>query len=482
MSNYRNSAPRRVGAVTRREFLKTTSALSLAGTATPFALNLASIGAAAAQTATDYKALVCLFLFGGNDHYNTVIPFDQASYDLYATPRATPPDPIARDRATLLEIAPTTSPGDERRFALPPELANLKAQFDQGKVAVVGNVGPLIVPTSKVQYQNASVPLPPKLFSHNDQQSVWQALGPEGAITGWGGRIGDLLLSQNTNSVFTCISATGNAVWLAGQQAVQYQISTSNTLSVPITAIGRTALFGSSAGPAALRRLATGGGANLFQQDHSTVVQRSITADQLVAGALAGTPIFTTQFPSTITVPGTTRTITNPLADQLRSVARMIQVRGALGTKRQVFFVSLGGFDTHDNLNDTQPDLLLRVDASINAFRQAMIELGVDNQVTLFTASDFGRTLTSNGDGSDHGWGSHHFVAGGAVNGKNIYGTMPVAALNQDTEVGQGRLLPTTSVDQYAATLAKWFGVSDANVQLVLPNLANFNMKNLGFV
>ena len=469
-----------VGNVTRREFLKTVSTLSVAGAGTPFALNLAAIGSAAAQSVSDYKALVCLFMLGGNDHYNMVIPYDQSSYDTYSSIRSTPPDPIARPRASLLEIVPTTSQGSGRQFALPPELPNVKALFDQGKLAVVGNVGPLVVPTNKTQYTNASVPLPPKLFSHNDQQSVWQALGPEGAITGWGGRIGDLMLTQNTTSVFTCISATGSAVFLSGREAVQYQISTGNTVSVPIAAIGRTSLFGSSAGPATLRRLITAGGSQLFQQDHSTIVQRSITADQLLTAATASAPALQTVFPSTITVG--TRTFTNPLADQLRAVARVIQVRNTLGAKRQVFFVSLGGFDTHDNENTTQPDLFLRLDGAIDAFQKAMIELGIENQVTLFTASDFGRTLTSNGDGSDHGWGSHHLVVGGAVHGKNVYGQMPIVALNTTTDVGQGRLLPTTSVDQYAATLAAWFGVSAADTALVLPNLANFSVKNLGFV
>jgi uncharacterized protein (DUF1501 family) len=458
---------------TRREFLKASSALALTGTAAPFVLNLAALGQAAAQTApSDYKALVCLFLFGGNDHYNTVLPYDDASYGPYASIRSTPPDPIARPRDTLLEIVPKTSQGAGRQFALPPELPLLKALFDAEKAAVVANVGPLIVPTTRAQYQNNSVPLPPKLFSHNDQQSVWQALGPEGTLTGWGGRFGDLLLSRNDpNRIFTCISAAGTAVWLAGQRAVQYQVSTGANVSVRITAISGASLFGGATGPAALRAIISGGGANLFQQDHATVVERSINADQVLTNALANAPAINTAFPAN-----------NTLADQLRAVARVIAGRNDLAVKRQVFFVSLGGFDTHDNQNATQPRLHGLVDAAVNAFYQATIELGVANDVTLFTASDFGRTLTSNGDGSDHGWGAHQFVVGGAVKGRDIYGQMPVVALNTLQDVGQGRLLPTTSVDQYAATLGAWFGVSAADMATVLPNLGAFSPATLGFV
>ena len=384
----------------RREFLRVAGRLSIAGTAAPFALNLATIGAAAAQTANDYRALVCVFLYGANDHNNTVIPFDTASYASYSAARAT----IARPMSALLPLTPSvglTGSNAGRQFALPTELGALRTIWDAGKLAIVANVGPLIVPTTKIQYNNLSVPLPPKLFSHNDQQSVWQASAPEGARNGWGGRIGDLMASQNTNSVFTCNSVSGSAVFLAGQSTVAYQVSASGTSS---------------------------------------------------------------------------------LAAQLRLVARMIAQRNTLGAKRQVFFVSIGGWDTHDDQLTTQPNLHAQVAGALSYFYDATVGLGISDRVTTFTGSDFGRTLTTNGDGSDHGWGSHHFVMGGAVKGQQYYGTFPIMGLNNNDEVGSGRLLPTTSVDQYAATLARWFGVSETDMRLVLPNIGNFGSSNVGFM
>ena len=452
----------------RREFLRTAGRLSIAGTAAPFALNLATIGAAAAQTATDYRALVCVFLYGANDHNNTVIPFDTANFAAYTNARAS----IARPLADLLPLTPSvalTGANAGRQFALPKELAPLKTIWDSGKLAVMANVGPLIVPTTKIQYNNLSVPLPPKLFSHNDQQSVWQASAPEGATTGWGGRIGDLMASQNTASIFTCNSISGSAVFIAGQSTVAYQLSTSGSTTISgITG----SLFGSNSASASLRALITAGGANLFTQDLADTTQRSIDANVTLSAALASAPDL--PLPADLT--------TSSLAAQLRVVARMIAMRNTLGAKRQVFFVSLGGWDTHDDQLVTQPALHTQIGSALSYFYNATVGLGISDSVTTFTGSDFGRTLTSNGDGSDHGWGSHHFVMGGAVRGQQYYGTFPVMGLNNNDEVGSGRLLPTTSVDQYAATLAKWFGVTATDMRLVLPNIGNFASSNIGFM
>ena len=452
----------------RREFLRTAGRLSLAGTAAPFALNLATIGAAAAQTASDYRALVCVFLYGANDHNNTVIPFDTASFAAYTAARPT----IARALADLLPLTPAvplTGANSGRQFALPKELGGLKPIWDAGKLAIMANVGPLIVPTTKIQYNNLSVPLPPKLFSHNDQQSVWQASAPEGAREGWGGRLGDLMASQNANSIFTCNSISGSAVFISGQTTIGYQLSTSG--STAITGISGN-LFGSSSANANLRSLITNGGANIFTQDLAETTQRSIDANVSLSAALATAP----------DLPLPTELTSNSLAAQLRLVARMIASRNALGAKRQVFFVSLGGWDTHDSQLTTQPNLHTQVAGALAYFYNTTAGLGVSDRVTTFTGSDFGRTLTSNGDGSDHGWGSHHFVMGGAVKGQQYYGTFPVMGVNNNDEVGSGRLLPTTSVDQYAATLARWFGVSDSDMRLVLPNIGNFASSNVGFM
>jgi uncharacterized protein (DUF1501 family) len=454
--------------LSRREFMRTAAKLSVAGTAAPFALNLAGIGAAAAQTANDYRALVCVFLFGANDHNNTVVTFDTASYNTYRNARSS----IALPQSDLLALTPSvalTGANAGRQFALPKELAPLKTIWDQGKLAILANVGPLIAPINKTQYNNLSVPVPPKLFSHNDQQSVWQASSPEGARVGWGGRMGDLFAAQNANSVFTCNSITGSAVFLAGNNVVAYQLGTQG--SVAIAGLSGT-LFGSAAATSSLRSIVTESGSSLFSKDLADITSRSINADAQLTAAFASNADF----------PLPTDLATNGLAAQLRVVSRMIASRNTLGAKRQVFFVSLGGFDTHDNQLDTQPILHSQLAAALTYFNQNLQSMNMSDSVTTFTASDFGRTLTSNGDGSDHGWGSHHFIMGGAVKGGQYYGTFPVMGLNNNDEVGSGRLIPTTAVDQYAATLARWFGVSASDMSLVLPNIGAFSNANLGFM
>ena len=452
----------------RRAFLRAAANLSVAGTAAPFALNLATIGTAAAQSATDYRALVCLFMFGANDHNNTVIPYDTANFNAYTGARSS----ISRVFADLLPLTPSTPLAGSnagRQFALPKEMAAFKTIWDAGKLGILANVGPLIVPTTKTQYSNLSVPLPPKLFSHNDQQSVWQASAGEGARVGWGGRIGDLMISQNANSIFTCNSISGSAVFLAGQSSVAYQLGTSGSTAISgITG----SLFGSSSASGTLNNLITSGGSNIFTQDLAETAQRSISANAMLSAALVSAPDF--PLPADLA--------TSSVAAQLRVVARMISARAQLGAKRQVFFVSLGGFDTHDNQLTTQPGLHTQIANALSYFYNTTVSMGVSDQVTAFTGSDFGRTLTSNGDGSDHGWGSHHFIVGGAVRGQRYYGTFPVMGINNTDEVGSGRLLPTTSVDQFAATLAKWFGVADSDMSLVLPNIGNFTPTNLGFM
>ena len=449
----------------RREFLRRASALSVAGTAAPWALNLAAIGEAAAATATDYKALVCIFLFGGNDYANTLPPYDQASWNAYSAQRSTLATPRDEISATLLK--PTQALAGGLQYALAPELSPLLPLFDASRLAVLLNVGTLIQPTSKAQYSAKSVPLPPKLFSHNDQQSVWQSSSPEGSTSGWGGRMGDLFASGNGNATFTCVSVTGNAVYLAGKTTAQYQVSSAG--SVAVNAV-KAPLFGSSACSQALQTLVTLPRTHLLENELARVLKRSIDSDAQLSSALAATPPLNTQFPI------------STLSSQLQMVSKMIAARDPLGARRQVFLVSLGGFDNHDDLDTDHPELLTVVGQALAAFDAAMQELGLADKVTAFTASDFGRTLTSNGTGADHGWGGHHLVMGGAVKGRAIYGTPPQLANNGPDDVGQGRLLPTTSVDQYGATLARWFGVSDSDLALVMPNLANYSLKDLGFM
>jgi len=456
----------------RRAFLQRASALSVAGIATPWALNLAAMSEAAAATATDYKAIVCVFLYGGNDYGNTLVPYDTSSYNAYSSLR--PTLAYARDTLTATALSslndPKDSAGVSHQYALAPNLAPLMPIFNAGKLGVILNAGTLVQPTTKLQYTNKSAPLPPKLFSHNDQQSVWQSSSAEGARTGWGGRMGDLFQAANTNSTFTCINVSGNAVYLSGNTAVQYQVSTSG--SVPLSAL-QTSMFGSKECSAALQNLITQSRTHLFENEYNRVTKRAIDANVILSSALASAPVLNTPFPTK-----------NSLGDQLKLVARMISSATTLGAKRQVFFVSMGGFDTHDGLVANHPGLMKTLADGMAAFYNATVELGVADRVTTFTASDFGRTLSGNNDGSDHGWGSMHFVMGGAVNGQRYFGTPPVVASNGPDDVGQGRLLPTTSVDQYAATLGKWLGVSDSNLLMLLPNLVNYNASNrtLGFV
>ena len=456
----------------RRAFLKRASTLSLAGIAAPWALNLAAMAEASAANATDYKALVCVFLYGGNDYANTLVPYDSASYAQYQAARPSFAYARASLDATALtpDAAPRDSAGFAHQYALAPELSALLPLFNAGKLGVMLNIGTLIQPTTKQQYANKSARLPPKLFSHNDQQSVWQSSSPEGATSGWGGRMGDLFQAANTNAAFTCVNVSGNAVYLSGNTAVQYQVSTNG--SIPLSGL-KSPLFGSSAASTALRTLITEARTNLLENEYNRVSKRSIEANDVLTVALAATPALTTTFP-----------VGNSLADQLKMVARMIAAAPALGTKRQVFFVSLGGFDNHDGMLTDHPLLMSKVGAALSTFYAATTELNVADQVTAFTASDFGRTLTGNANGSDHGWGSMHFVLGGAVNGKRFYGTAPAVASGGPDDVGQGRLLPTTSVEQLAATLGKWLGVSDSELLTLLPNLTNYNssVRNLGFV
>ena len=475
---------------TSRAFLRRTGQLALAGTAAPFAINLAAIGEAAAFNATDYKALVCVFLLGGNDYGNTVVTYDDASYAKYSSIRAAGAGAaaggIVLQKAALAAttLLPTTALAGARQYALHPSMTGLRKLFNDGQAAVQFNVGPLVVPLTRTEYFSGNTikyPRPPKLFSHNDQQSLWQSSSPEGSTIGWGGNIGDLALSGNTNSLFTCISLAGNSVFLAGDTALQYQCSSVGAIKA--RALSDT-FFYEPQMRSAFAELIQQSSPHVLESTYNAVTRRAIAAEAQVSSGI-GAVNLQTAFPSG-----------NSLASQLKMVARLIGARTALGNKRQVFMVQLGGFDLHDNLVAKQPGLLQTVSEAMSAFYAATVELGVADKVTSFTASDFGRTLASNGDGTDHGWGSHHFVVGGAVNGARFFGTAPpvsvgdTSAPDDQWHVGQGRLLPSTSVDQYAATLAQWFGVAPEELSGILPNLRNFGdagrrpdyPTNLGFM
>lgn len=453
----------------RRAFMQRASVLSMAGSAAPFVMNLAAIGEAAASTASDYKALVCVFLYGGNDYANTLVPYDANQYAVYKAQRSNLAFPQSVLAPTVLNPAVALPSGAQ--YALAPGLAKLLPIFNAGKMAVMLNVGTLVQPTTKAQYTAKSVKLPPKLLSHNDQQSYWQASGAEGAPSGWGGRIGDLFQSGNDTSALTCINVSGNAVFLTGRSAVQYSVAPTG----PVALNARNSLQGSASAANLLQSLISGKvtGNHLFESAHGNVGARAIDLYNLVTSALANAPATSTVFPAAADP-------SSSLGAQLKAVARQISVSQQMGLKRQVFFVSTGRFDNHDELDTLHPLLLTNLADALRAFYDTTVELGVANQVTTFTASDFGRALTANNDGSDHGWGSMHFVLGGAVKGGRYYGINPILANNGPDDIGQGRLIPTMAVDQYAATLASWFGVSASNLSTVVPNIGNYAGSALG--
>lgn len=508
----------------RRLFLRHAGQLSMvAGAGTPLALNLLAAGSAAAQTAGDYKALVCIFLFGGNDAYNMVLPTDSASWQAYSAIRNQAPDSIAllapgtaanagaaaaspARLGGVLPITPLNAQG--RTFALHPLMGSVRTLFNTDRrLAIVPNIGPLILPTSKAQYSLSSHPKPKSLFSHNDQQNTWQALAPEGATRGWGGRMGDMLAGLNSRTAFTSISAAGNAVWLAGQTVQQYQVGSNGATRLGQDSNGR--VYGSADVGAALHRIVgSTRGSHVFEADLAGVSQRSIDAEAALRTALRpasdaafGTPPASGSYNANndpklqYDNPLTGTRSFNALAQQLQIVARMIDagIQGQTGVRRQVFFVSMGGFDTHDNQNRGHADLMAKLSQALAYFDGSMGALGARNNVTAFTASDFGRTFTSNGDGTDHGWGAHQFVLGGAVRGGDLYGGFPILGTknannnNFDSspdQLGNGSLLPGRSVDQLGATLGTWFGLSAGQVADIFPNLANFNasQRNLGFM
>ncbi|AMC35060.1 DUF1501 domain-containing protein [Janthinobacterium sp. B9-8] len=445
--------------LSRREFLRRAGMLAATGVAAPMAFNLSLMSeAAAAASPSDYKALVCVFLAGGNDHQNTVVPYDLQSYQAYANIRQT----IATPRDRLLPLASLLSDG--RQMALAPQLSGLATLFAAGRLGIVANMGPLAQPTTKAQYQNHTAVLPPKLFSHNDQQSYWMSSMAEGADSGWGGRVGDLFLSGNGNAALSCISVGGNGLYLSGQQARSFAVGTGGN---PLLLWGSTNLFGPSY-ISELKALMSSNKNNYLEDEYVKVTQRGLNTSAQLDAALKAAPVLNTSFPAN-----------NSLADSLKMVAKLISTRGQLGNQRQVFMVQLAGFDMHDRLSSQHPILLKALNDALTAFDGALTELGLQDQVTTFTGSEFGRTLSSNGDGSDHGWASHHFVMGGAVAGGQIHGRVPLPVIGGADDVGQGRYIPDLSVEQLAWPLAKWFGVPESDRYLVLPTLAKFDENAL---
>lgn len=459
--------------MTRRGFLGRLAALGGAGAA---ATSLSSLGlmgalgagrAAAADLGGGYRALVCIFLYGGNDSFNMIVPRDPTGYAGYAGPRRG----LAVPQGSVLPLHP---PGHldplGREFGLHPSLAALHPLFEtEGRLGVVLNAGTLRAPLTKAQYRSGQVAVPPAIGSHDDQQVQWQAPGSfdrDLGLTGWHGRLADLMYGANSGlGTFTNISLAGDNVIQVGESVLPFSVSGSS-LDLPISRYAGSALEG---------RLRDGVSRLLFASPHvlanayGQVKDRALVANAALAQALAGSAA-PTGFPNT------------RLGNQLSTVAQIMAVAPQIGIQRQTFFCAMGGFDTHSNQNDSQPGLLQELAEGLRAFYDHTVAAGMADQVTSFTASEFGRTFAMNASlGTDHAWGGHQFVLGGAVNG-DLYGVMPDLAIEGPDDIGTGRFIPTTAVDQIAATLALWFGVSPAELPLVTPNIGNFATADLGFM
>ena len=442
----------------RRSFVRCAS-LAAAGNA----IGLRPFGAlnALAQSASGYKALVCVFLYGGNDANNTFIPYDTTGYGNYLQIRG----PLAIAQNQLLPLTPLPN------FALNPSLPDIQTLFNNNNAAIVANVGTLVAPTTRAKFL-ANQSLPTNLFSHPDQQHEWQNTSQSGATpTGWAGRIADTLNSTyNPNGLVPMItSVAGDTLFCNGNASTPVSVSPGN-LGAASCSESTTECGARLATAQALLTFDTG--LTLVQAD-DTITSNAYNYSKVLTAATASVPALQTVFPAN-----------NGLAAQLKQIAQIIQVRSALGVNRQIFFAGIGNFDTHAGQLTLQNGLLSQVSAALAAFYQATQELGVAFDVTTFTMSDFSRTFQPNSNtGTDHAWGSHHFVIGGAVKGGQMYGTFPTLALaGPDDSGSNGRWVPTTGAVQYAATLAQWFGVSTAQLPSIFPNIGSFATNNLGFV
>jgi uncharacterized protein (DUF1501 family) len=485
--------------LSRRQFIRRAACAAVGTVAmTSTIRDLRFMNAAVAQSAiNDYKAMVCIFLLGGNDSNNMIIPTLQSDYNNYASIR-TPV--LAIPQSAILPVTSLNSNG--QTFGLHPSCPELQTLFGEGKLAFMFNTGTLVYPLTRAQYLSGSPAAPPQLFSHADQETQWQTSIPDQPpLTGWGGRCADLLSSvQPSAPISMMVTLAGANTFEVGNIVSQYSVSTSGAIALQMPS--------RPSGGAQIHRLPTLTNIlsqpypNLQSQAYASVAEQTINTSSLLNNAIQSTAgnYWTTPFPTKITAPEGGTTFNSSLSPQLQMVARLIAAgstpvaQGGFGMKRQIFFVQVGGYDLHtsqtnystgdpsDVLVGAHTNLLAELSQSMNAFQRAMEQLGLSNNVTSFTASDFGRTFPSNGNGSDHGWGSHHLILGGAVNGQRTYGSFPILTVNGPDDTSTGRWIPTTAIDQYFATLATWFGVDNSNLATVFPNLSRFASPNLGFI
>lgn len=452
----------------RRRFLVGAGRIALGSAAAMATMGQLQMAQAATRASDKYRALVCIYLFGGNDSFNMLVPRSASAYATYSAARPA----LAIPQSSLLPITPASG-GGGADWGLHPSMPELRALFESGRASLVGNLGPLVTPTSKADYQARRVPLPPELFSHVDQQAYSMSMGSETAAkAGWGGRIADRLQAAGFGSTLGLpigLTLSGANAWLAGSESGMYTLGSAGPtqLRSPLrTAADARGLARRTAFSQLLD--AAQRDSSAFVREHGRTNRRAIDFSESVFNAINGAPAINTPFPT-----DAQGRITR-FGETLRTVARTIAARGALGQRRQIFFVGLGGWDTHDGQPTTHPNLLAQVSQGLAAFYNATVELGVADAVTTFTMSDFGRTLNNNGDGTDHGWGGHSWILGGDVVGRRIFGTMPDYALGSALDVGRGRMIPTTSVEQLGSTLSRWFGLGFGDTSEIFPNVRNF--------
>jgi uncharacterized protein (DUF1501 family) len=486
-----------VSVLNRRGFIRQAACAALGTGALSAAIgDLRLINSAAAQSAiNDYKALVCIFLAGGNDSNNLIIPTIAAEHDDYAAIRS---DVLAIPRSGAPNVAIPLSPlnSDGHEYGLHPACPELATLFGESKLAVLFNTGTLVYPMTRAEYRSGVLARPPQLFSHSDQVTQWQTSIPDRPpLTGWGGRCADLLAAVQPGApISLSITVAGANTFEVGNIVSQYSVTTSGAINLSSVSGARLQ---------ALTNVLALPYPNLQVQAYSDVGEHAIQTGGLLNAAITATSpnapanwVWNTPFSTTITSPTGGNPFNSGLASQLRMIARLIEAgnrsaaNGGFGMKRQIFFCEVGGYDTHSGQTPgpgqttvgSHANLLAELSQGMFAFQRAMEQLGLSNNVTTFTGSDFGRTFPCNGEGSDHGWGGHHLIMGGAVNGRRTYGRFPTLAVNGPDDTSTGRWIPTTAIDQYFATLATWFGVDSGNLATVFPNLGRFSTANLGFV
>ena len=452
----------------RRHFLKLTGKAGLTSAALLGTAQLGAMGTASAKNNGDYKALVCVLLAGGADSFNMLVPTDNTNYQQYKNTRSD----LAIPQSSLLSLNNAQNNG--RTLGLHPQLSGLQSMFNQGKMAFLSNVGTLVEPTSTQSLQSGTAKLPLGLYSHNDQINQWQTALPDSRSgTGWGGRIADIMASENSSQrISMSVSTSGANEFQSGRATDSFTVTPGPTPTPKLSIEGSSQADMQQA----LDKIYNGHGyQNLFRRTYAKLFNDSISANSEFENALTSGQSFSTSFGA------------DGFSQQLQVVARTIAANQLLGMKRQTFFVTFGGWDHHDETIANMDRMLKPLNDGLVAFQSAMQELGLANNVTTFTTSDFARTLSSNGRGSDHGWGGNAMIMGGAVQGGQVYGEYPSLALGNPLDTGRGVLMPTTSLDQYFAELALWFGVSPSMLSDILPNVGRFydpssNYKPLGFM